>query len=119
MLPCAELWLPCACRAAFFERDVLRVAYVQARLEQKEAQHLEHADAANPEAQAAEPPGGLQVAEEAKGDDDGFDPKAEEAYRALEAAFRAELGLQGEQGFASETPAATRAPDSAGGDGVE
>ena len=71
---------------SFFQREVKHVEYVKERMHvrAKEREAKEHEE----EQQQATPPevpdAGAQAAEEAK---------AEEAYRAMERAFRAELGL--------------------------
>lgn len=87
---------PCrARRAAFIAREELRVAYVQRRAEEAEAD-AQHAganpEAAAPDAAAIGALGGASD-EASEEDEDGFDAQAEEEYRMLEIAFKAELGL--------------------------
>mmetsp|Transcript_3748 Transcript_3748/g.9465 ORF Transcript_3748/g.9465 Transcript_3748/m.9465 type:complete len:857 (+) Transcript_3748:102-2672(+) len=91
-----------AAMAAFFDREVLRVAYVQRRKEQRELEAAEAA--ANPEAATEAAP--VQPGEGGE-EEDGFDAKLEAEYSVLEASFKAELGLGGkgsEEGSRAASP---------------
>jgi hypothetical protein len=77
-------------RTVFFEREVARVNYVAAQA--LLVQSADATDAANPEAAAAEAAAAGRDDAAALDDDDGFDAKAEEEYRVLEAAFKLEFG---------------------------
>lgn len=84
---------PRSARAAFIEREELRVGYTRERAERRAAPAEENPEAGAADSAAAVALPALAADGAADAGEEEFDEKAEEAYRALEVAFRAELGL--------------------------